>query len=91
MSRYVAWLMREAWPARVVLVVGVLVGSVGVMVSGCHAPAVQEPPARDAVESWATPMRPPATAPEGDKKKDSHKDSFFFNEKSRDIEKSLGL
>lgn len=67
-----------------------------VAVTGCNELTIHDPPHRDAVESWATPVRPPESSAksgneeqqEQTKKKGS---SFFFNEKSQEIEKSLGL
>ncbi len=73
-------------------------GIAGVLVialTGCNELALQDDSVtHDAVESWATPLRAPAASKtdetQGKKKKHSG-ESYFFNQKSREIEKSLGL
>jgi len=67
-----------------------------ISIGGCNELAVHDgPPPHDAVESWATPLRASATSAHksADKKdkKDKKGSSFFFNDKSREIEESLGL
>jgi len=67
-----------------------------ISIGGCNELAVHDgPPPHDAVESWATPLRASATnarkSEDKKDKKDKKGSSFFFNDKSREIEESLGL